>query len=112
MKEYERQVFWLEYFNSELKRREGRRVPLSSATRVPTLSELEEATRRLNLQPQSQPARHPGAPLRESGYVSVRKEGSKQRLLIKIAKELSIVRGRGLGQKASAQKKHGKPAKP
>jgi signal recognition particle subunit SRP19 len=93
MKEYGRHVFWLNYFDSELKRREGRRVPLSSATRAPTLQELGEACRRLNIQPQSQPARYPALPAKESGYVSVVKSNPKRGLLIKIAKELSSVRG-------------------
>jgi signal recognition particle subunit SRP19 len=93
MKEYDRFVFWLEYFDSELKRSEGRRVPLSLATKGPTLQELAEASRRLNLQPQTQAARHPALPSRESGYVSVVKSDSKHRLLLKIAKELAVVRG-------------------
>jgi signal recognition particle subunit SRP19 len=93
MKEYDRYVVWLGYFDSELKRREGRRVPLSSATRAPRLEELGEACRRLNLQPSTQVARPPRAPSRESGYVSVRKSSPKQSLIIKIAKELAVVRG-------------------
>jgi signal recognition particle subunit SEC65 len=93
MKEYERQVLWLDYFNSEAKRSDGRRVPLSSATRAPTLEELEEACRRLNLQPTPQRAHYPGQRLRESGYVSVPKSKPKQALLMRVAKELSVVRG-------------------
>ena len=95
MKDYDRQVFWLEYFDSELKRCMGRRVPLSSATRAPTLAELGEACRRLNLQPQPQAARYPSAPAKESGYVSVVKSAPKQALLLKVARELSVVRGLG-----------------
>ena len=93
MKDYERQIFWLDYFDSELRRSEGRRVPLSAATRAPTLPELNEACRRLNLQPQPQDAHYPPLPLKESGYVSVIKATPKQALLIKIARELSVVRG-------------------
>ena len=93
MKEYDRYIFWADYFDSERKRTEGRRVPLSSATRAPTLSELGEACRRLNLQPQPQPARYPSTPSKESGYVSVIKAGHKHELLLKIAKEMTIVRG-------------------
>jgi len=106
MKEYDKQVFWLDYFDSELKRGEGRRVPLSTATRAPALAELGEACRRLNLQPQSQAARYPSRPLRESGYVSVTKSGAKHTLLIRIARELSVVRG--LGQKRQAQSQSGR----
>jgi signal recognition particle subunit SRP19 len=96
MKDYDRYIFWLDYFDSELKRKGGRRVPLSSATRAPTLPELTEACRRLNLQPQPQPAHYPSQPARESGYVSVAKSKPKHGLLLKIAKELSTVRGLSL----------------
>ena len=93
MKEYDRHVLWLDYFDSALKRRQGRRVPLNSATREPTLSELGEACRRLGLEPQPQAARYPSATSRESGYVSVPKSTPKQALLLKVARELSVVRG-------------------
>jgi len=101
MKDYDRQIFWLDYFDSELKRSEGRRVPLNSATKAPTLAELGEACRRLNLQPQPQSALYPLRPLKESGYVSVIKASPKQGLLLKIARELSMVRG--LAQKRQQQ---------
>ncbi len=102
MKDYERHVIWLDYFNSELKRSEGRRVPLSSATRAPQLPELEEACRRLNLQPQPQKANYPDNWRSESGYVSVRKSNPKQALIIRIAKELSHVRGQAQKRQGSA----------
>jgi signal recognition particle subunit SEC65 len=93
MKEYERYVIWLDYFNSEVKRGEGRRVPLSSATRAPTIQELTEACKRLNIQPVAQAAHYPSSPSRESGYVSVVKAKPKHALVLKVAKELSVVRG-------------------
>jgi len=102
MKDYEKYVLWLDYFNSELKRNDGRRVPLSSATRAPTLEELNEACRRLNLQPVPEKARYPNSWAKESGYVSVRKAKPKQALIMKVAKELSSVRGQ-------AQRKQGQP---
>ena len=105
MKDYDRYIFWLEYFDSELKRSEGRRVPLSSATRAPTLAELGEACRRLNLQPQVQAARYPSMGGRESGYVSVAKSPPKQSLFLKVAKELSTVRGIGQRRQAQPRKK-------
>jgi len=106
MKDYERHVFWLDYFDSELKRGEGRRVPLNTATRAPTIAELAEACRRLNLQPESQSARHPSRPLKESGYVSVIKASPKQGLLLKIARELSVVRG--MAQKRQQTREQGR----
>ena len=102
MKDYERYIFWLDYFNSELKQSEGRRVPLSSATKGPTLDELGEAARRLNLQPENVPASYPQSPSRASGFVSVRKAKSKHLLLLDLSKELSVVRG--IAQRKGAQK--------
>lgn len=101
MKDYDRYVVWLDYFNSELKRNEGRRVPLSSATKAPKLDELTEACNRLSLQPSSQAARFPSGGSRESGYVSVPKSDAKHVLLIKIARELAAVRG--IAQKKQSQ---------
>lgn len=113
MKEYERYILWLDYFNSGLKRAEGRRVPLSASTRDPTLGELEEACTRLNMQPSPTPARYPSGPLRNSGYVSVRKAPPKQAVVIKVARELSGVRGRAAArQKSGDRKKTEKSAKP
>lgn len=107
MKDYERYVVWLEYFNSELKRNQGRRVPLSAATKAPRLEELTEACKRLNLQPSAQPAAFPRNGRPDSGYVSVRKLKPKQALLVKIAKELTVVRGRATAKQPSqpSQKK-------
>jgi len=94
MKDYEKYIVWLDYFNSELKRKRGRRVHLSAATRAPKLDELAEACRRLNLQPSVQQAAYPRNGRVDSGYVSVKKTESKQALLTRIAKELTFVRGK------------------
>jgi len=93
LKAYERFVVWLDYFNSELKRSQGRRVPLNAAIRSPTLKELEDACGRLGLDPKPQKARFPRDVRKDSGYVSVKRESAKQRLVMSIAKQLSIVRG-------------------
>jgi signal recognition particle subunit SRP19 len=106
MKEYGRHVIWLDYFNSELKRTQGRRVPLSSATRSPSLVELEEACRRLSLQPVHQEAFYPGSSSKPSGYVTVAKVGGKQALVMKVARELGVVRG--LAQKRQPQPGQGR----
>jgi len=101
MKDYDRFIIWLDYFDSELKREKGRRVPLSVATRGPKLDELEEACRRLNLQPVRQVASYPSSSPKTSGFVSVRKVKPKQATILKIARELSVVRG--LAQKKQGQ---------
>jgi signal recognition particle subunit SEC65 len=105
MKDYGRYIFWLDYFDSELKRSQGRRVPVSAATRAPSLAELAEACRRLNLQPHPQAARYPSRPGKESGYVSVMRAPPKHALFLKIAKELSVVRGMGQRQQSERRKR-------
>ncbi len=114
MKEYDRHVIWLDYFNSELKRSEGRRVPLNSATRTPTIEELSEACRRLDLKPVPQSAKYPSFPTRQSGYVSVSKSSPKRKAVLGVAKELSVVRGMALKKQSSgrpSQKKQDRAAK-
>ncbi len=93
MKEYERVVVWLDYLDSEKKRSDGRRVPLNSCVRAPTLEELVQACKKLNLDAQPQKAFHPKASRRQSGYVSIKKQGKKQQVIATIARELSRIRG-------------------
>jgi signal recognition particle subunit SRP19 len=93
LKEYERSVVWLDYLDSEKKRSDGRRVPLNSCVRTPTLEELVQACKKLNLDPQPQKAFYPKAPRRQSGYVSIKKQGGKQQIITAIARELSRIRG-------------------
>lgn len=82
MKSYDRVVVWLDYLDSERKRSEGRRVPLNSCSRSPTLEELALACRRLNLDPEPQAARYPSVSSRVSGYVSIKKADKKQPTLV------------------------------
>jgi signal recognition particle subunit SRP19 len=99
LKSYDRQIVWLEYLDSERKRNEGRRVPLNSCIRSPTLDELTLACNRLKLDPEAQPARYPSNISRPSGYVSVKKGSKKHETVMMIARELSKVRGeRTVGQ--------------
>jgi signal recognition particle subunit SRP19 len=93
LKSYDRQVVWLEYLDSERKRAEGRRVPLNSCIKAPTLDELTLACSRLKLDPEPQPARYPSDISRASGFVSVKKSTKKHETVMMIARELSKVRG-------------------
>jgi signal recognition particle subunit SRP19 len=93
LKEYERQVIWLDYIDSEKKRGDGRRVPLNSCVRAPTLDELVQACRRLDIEAEPQAAFYPKSPRRQSGYVSIKKKGPKKQTITAIARELSKIRG-------------------
>ena len=93
MKEYDRQVFWLEYFNSSLSRSKGRRVPTNQAVKFPKLEELIEATKRLGYNPEAVEASYPKRfPIR-SAYISIEKKKSKSTSTKEIATMLSVVRG-------------------
>ena len=93
MKSYDRFVVWLDYLDSERKRAEGRRVPLNSCVRAPTLDEVVQACKRLNIDAQPQKAFHPRAARRQSGYVSIKKTERKQQVIMAIAREMSRIRG-------------------
>jgi signal recognition particle subunit SRP19 len=100
LKSYDRQVVWLEYLDSERKRGEGRRVPINSCIRSPTLEELTLACERLKLEPEAQVARYPGDVSRQSGFVSVKKSAKKQQTVMMIAREVSKMRGERTAEQA------------
>ena len=95
MKDYKRLVLWIDYFNSSLSRREGRRVPLNRSVKDPKIDELVDASKRLGFAPEAQEARHPFRMMTKSGYVSVEKKGNlkKVQLIDQLSKTLSDVRG-------------------
>jgi len=93
LKDYSRWVVWLDYLDSERKRSEGRRIPLNSCVRSPTMDELVAACKKLDLAPQPEKAALPKNPHKPSGYVSIKKQGRKQQVLMSIARELSRIRG-------------------
>ena len=83
MKDYEHVVLWLDYFNKNLKRRQGRKVRRDQAVFDPTVQELVEATRaagfHLSEQEINSDARFPRRSFVRSGYVMVaKKEGIKK----------------------------------
>ncbi|MDG6928938.1 MAG: hypothetical protein JRN39_03645 [Nitrososphaerota archaeon] len=91
MKDYQKQVVWVDYFDSTVSRSDGRRVPAHLATKNPTLAELLEAARRMGLQADGHPARRPST-ARQSGYIQVEKRAKKSALVVDLAKELSRTR--------------------
>lgn len=87
MKDYEHVVLWLDYFNKNLKRRQGRKVKRDQAVFDPTVQELVEATRaagfHLSEQEINSDARFPRRSFVKSGYVMVaKKEGIKKSQII------------------------------
>jgi|YelNatPaOPRAMG01_1025707.scaffolds.fasta_scaffold01377_22 signal recognition particle subunit SRP19 len=86
-------IVWLIYFDASVTRRLGRRVPRKLAIEAPTLEELVEACKRLNLSFQvRESARYPRMWWGRRGYVIVDKPKSKGRLLEALALELKRLR--------------------
>ncbi len=80
-------VLWLDYFNKNLKRRQGRKVKRDHAVFDPTVQDLVEATRAAGFQLSDQDinsdARFPRRSFVKSGYVMVaKKEGVKKSQII------------------------------
>jgi len=93
LKDYNFIVLWLDYFNSNLKRSEGRRSPLNISIKNPTLDELVKAAKIAGYQPQAYLASYPKRGLTTSGYISIEKKKSKSISLKEISKALTIIRG-------------------
>ena len=96
MKAYDKVILWIDYFNSELSRSEGRRVRTDSAIKSLTLNELIEACNHNNYSCENNVAYHPKRMTNTSGYVSIDKKDSKSLIIKKLAKSLIVLRSRGL----------------
>ncbi len=98
MKDYEHVVLWLDYFNKNLKRRQGRKVKRDQAVFDPTVQELVEATRAAGFQLSDEEinndARFPRRSFVKSGYVMVaKKEGIKKSQIINAVATKLLRRG-------------------
>jgi signal recognition particle subunit SRP19 len=87
LKDYDHVILWLDYFNKNLKRRQGRKVNREQAVFDPTMQELADAARAAGLQfsdqEMSSEARFPRRSFVKSGYVMVaKKEGGKKSQMI------------------------------
>jgi len=91
MKDYDKLILWLDYFDSSVPRSKGRRIPSHSATKSPTLEELKLAAKKLGLEPEVFESRRPSS-RRVTGYIQVKKVMKKGELIKKLANQLSIVR--------------------
>lgn len=93
MKDYDRQILWVDYFNSSLSRADGRKVPTNQAVRNPTLQELAKATERLGIQAEVVVAAFPKRMNVKTGYLSIPKTKKKSQVIREISGMLATVRG-------------------
>lgn len=109
MKDYDHVILWLDYFNKNLKRRQGRKVKRDRSVFDPTTSELSEAAKSAGLQFADQDvndgARYPRRSFAKSGYVMVmKKEGLKKSQIIDAVAE-KLVQKRSRQKSGTAGKK-------
>jgi signal recognition particle subunit SRP19 len=94
MRKQNKIVLWQVYFDVNKTRMEGRRVPKKLAIPSPKLEEIQQAAKRMGLQPEMVPdAAHPSSPWQKTGLLIIPKKDSKVETLRKIAKELLDIRG-------------------
>ena len=97
MKDYDHVILWLDYFNKNLKRRQGRKVKRDRSVFDPTISELSEAAKAAGFdfaEPDvNEGARYPRRSFTKSGYVMVaKKDGVKKSQVISSVAEKLLQR--------------------
>jgi len=82
-------VLWPVYFDRSRSRADGRRVPEALAVKAPDAPWLENAARKLGLDPTlEEKAVHPSIPYEKMGRVLVKKSGPKEQVLRQVAERM------------------------
>ncbi len=101
-------IVWPQYLDSELTRREGRRIPKNLAAPDVDVRVLEKAAENIGLEYEIEPAKkYPRTPTGKSGYIVLNNEQghNKKRVLLMLAKGVRrIVAQREMARKR-AQKR-------
>lgn len=82
-------VIWLEYFDGNNKRKDGRRVPKHLAIKNPNIEDLKNAAKSLGLNPIIEIDKaYPKKWWRKSGRILVKKKYSKSKIIKQIAQKM------------------------
>lgn len=83
-------VIWPAYFDRNLTRKEGRRVPKDLAVDKPSLEKIYAVLKDLGLDPEMDPeARYPSRQWEYRGRILVKKIEKKQKILRMVAEKIS-----------------------
>ena len=85
-------VLYPEYFDFNLKRSEGRKVPINISVKKPNVDELYSITKIIGTNVTKSSKSHPSNWSAELGSINLFYEGKKMNLLHKIGKELKNLR--------------------
>jgi signal recognition particle subunit SRP19 len=79
-------VLWPEYFDKNLTKNQGRRIPLKLATGSPTVEDIAKAAKRLKLLPKIESNKaYPNQWWRKSGRVLVKGKAKKTKIIRQVA---------------------------
>ena len=93
MRKQDKAIIWPAYFDQAKTRKEGRRVPKSLAVQSPKIVEIKEAVEKLGLRHEvAMESGYPKTPWVKTGMMMVEKQGSKEQIIRKIAKQLLKIR--------------------
>ena len=103
MKDYENVIIWVDYYNKNFSRGNGRRISKSLAVYDPMITELVVAAESLGYQVENDQindgARFPRRPHIKSGYIMIPKnESLKNKILKDIAEKVLINRAKSKGK--------------
>ena len=85
-------VLYPEYFDLNLKRSEGRKIPIKISVKKPNVDELYSITKIIGTEVRKSSKSHPSNWSAELGSINLFYEGKKMDLLHKIGKELKNLR--------------------
>jgi len=89
MRKQDKAIIWPAYFDQTKTRKEGRRVPKSSAVQSPKILEIQEAAQKLGLKFEVVADKgYPKAPWAKTGMLLVEKRVPKEQIINRIAKQL------------------------
>lgn len=93
MRKQSKVIIWPVYFDVGKTRKEGRRVTKNLTVPSPKIAELEEAAIKLGLEHELVPEKgYPKTPWSKSGMMLIEKQGSKEQVINKVAKQLQKIR--------------------
>jgi signal recognition particle subunit SRP19 len=93
MRKQEKIIIWPAYFDSTKTRKDGRRVPKNLAVPSPRIAEVKEAAEKLDLPHElAADVGYPKTPLLKTGMILVKRKGSKNQIILLIAKQLLKMR--------------------
>lgn len=100
MRKQDKVVIWPAYFDANLTRDKGRKVPKFLSVSNPKITELKEAADLLRLKYEMMSdASYPKAPWLKTGKLLVAKKGAKTKLLKQMAAQLQRLRASTSGKR-------------